>query len=202
MKSKGKLQENLFKGKDIDPVIAAYFEFSYLKRLYRQGWLHSGIPEARCESVAEHSFGVTILALWLADAYFPELDTCRLMRMALLHDFGEIFAGDLTPEDGVPLEDKQQLESQSVARVLGKLYNGAEYVRLWEEFVIGESPEAQFVREIDRLEMALQASVYESQGYEDLKDFFSTTSQALSTLQLVNLMEKIHDLRTERQVRD
>ncbi len=53
------------------PLIEAYFEFNHLKQLYRQGWLRHGVPHTQCESVAEHTFGVALLALFLADAEYP-----------------------------------------------------------------------------------------------------------------------------------
>jgi putative hydrolase of HD superfamily len=43
------------------------------------------VPRERCESIAEHSFGVAVLALWLAQGR-PELDANKIVRMALLHD--------------------------------------------------------------------------------------------------------------------
>lgn len=52
---------------------------------------------------------------------------------------------------------------------------------LWEEYAQGTSPEAQFVRHVDRLEMVLQASVYEHQGVADLSEFFTSVQEALST---------------------
>ena len=141
---------------------------------WRQGWLRRGIPERRCESVAEHSFGVAVLALFLVDAHFPELDRDKVLRLALLHDFGEIYAGDLTPGDAISSEEKHEREATAVAQVLGKLPNGAEYTALWQEYETGATPEAQLVRQVDRLEMGLQASVYERQGLADLSEFYAS----------------------------
>ncbi len=53
------------------PLIQAYFELNHLKQLYRQGWLRVGIPPERCESVAEHSLGVALLCLFIADCVVP-----------------------------------------------------------------------------------------------------------------------------------
>ncbi|HPR68717.1 MAG TPA: HD domain-containing protein, partial [Kiritimatiellia bacterium] len=125
-------------GKDVLPIVRVFFEFNHLKSLYRQGWLKAGIPKAHCETVAEHSLGVALLALFLAEAHFPELDPVRLVRMGLLHDFGEIYAGDIVP-GGMSLEDKHELERRSVERVFGRLPNGADYLAVWEEFERGET---------------------------------------------------------------
>jgi putative hydrolase of HD superfamily len=188
---------NLLDGEDIHPIIRAYFEFNHLKQLYRQGWLKRGIPRERCETVAEHSLGVAVLAFWLADAHYPNLDLSRVIRMALIHDFGEIYAGDIIPEDGVPSQEKHDLENRSVQQVFEGFPNAEEYIALWQEFDAGITAEASFVRQVDRLEMALQASVYEHQGYLDLDEFFKTVDRSLLDTQLRSLLREIIDLRVE-----
>jgi putative hydrolase of HD superfamily len=174
--------------------VQAYFEFNHLKQLYRQGWLRRGVPPERCESVAEHSFGVAVLALWLAESYAPELDIGKVIRMALLHDFGEIYAGDIIPSDPVTTEQKAQIEVESITQVLGKLPLGESYVKLWQEFEAGASPEAQFVRQIDRLEMGLQAAVYRSQGMDNMQEFLLSARQALTDQALIDLLTQIETL--------
>jgi putative hydrolase of HD superfamily len=188
---------NLLDGEDIHPIIRAYFEFNHLKQLYRQGWLKRGIPRERCETVAEHSLGVAVLAFWLADAHYPNLDLSRVIRMALIHDFGEIYAGDIIPEDGVPSQEKHDLENRSVQQVFEGFPNAEEYIALWQEFDAGITAEASFLRQVDRLEMALQASVYEHQGYLDLDEFFKTVDRSLLDTQLRSLLREIIDLRVE-----
>lgn len=181
-------------GKDALPIVRVFFEFDHLKSLYRQGWLRAGIPKVHCETVAEHSLGVALLALFLADAYFPQLDKGKLVRMGLLHDFGEIYAGDIVPGK-MSLTDKHELEKQSVERVFSQLPNGADYLAVWEEFERGETAEARFLKEIDRLEMGLQASVYEQEGFGDLSVFFESTDRALTTPELRQVFESLMALR-------
>lgn len=195
MKSKDNLPAMLLHGPNISPIIEAYFEFNHLKQLYRQGWLRRGISPERCESVAEHSWGVALLALFLADACFPTLDRDKTVRMALLHDFGEIYAGDFTPADDIGQEEKHQLEAQSIRQVLAQLPGGETYVALWEEFEQGESAEARLVRQLDRLEMALQASVYEHQGLANLSEFFASAREALAEPQLQYILDELQALR-------
>ena len=85
--------------------------------------------------------------------------------MVLLHDIGEVYAGDIIPSDQDNKTDRHQLERSSPEKVLGKLPACQEYLELWLEFERGESPEARFVRQVDRLEMGLQARVYQVQGF-------------------------------------
>jgi putative hydrolase of HD superfamily len=63
-----------------------------LKELKRTGWVESGILEP--ESVADHSYRTTLLAMILSDQ--KGLDTLKTVKMALLHDLVESVTGDLT----------------------------------------------------------------------------------------------------------
>ena len=181
-------------GRAVHPLIQVFYEFNHLKALYRQGWLRAGVPKEHCETVAEHSMGVTLLALFLADEAFPHLDRQKLVLMGLLHDFGEIYAGDIVPGK-MSLAEKHERERESVERVFSRLANGKDYLAVWEEFEAGETAEARFLKEIDRLEMGLQASVYEHEGLGDLTVFFQSTDQALSTPALREILAEIQALR-------
>jgi putative hydrolase of HD superfamily len=191
METKAENPAGLLHGKEAAPFIRAYFELCHLKQLFRQGWLKRGIPRQHCESVAEHSFGVAVLALWLSQAYYPQLDQNKVLRMALLHDCGEIYAGDIIPSDPVTAQEKHQRELEAVRQVFEKLPDGESYVQLWQEFEAGETPEAQFIRQIDRLEMGLQAGVYASQGFENLDEYFASARQGLSEPALFELIEAV-----------
>lgn len=177
------------------PLLELYLELNALKLLYRQGWLRAGVPRERCESVAEHTLGVALLSWFLADGYFPQADASKVMRIALLHDLGEAYVGDLTPHDGVPKEVKHARERQAVEQLLLKLPRGKQYLALWEEYERGESLEARLVRQVDRLEMGLQAWVYELQGAPDLSQFFASAEKAMEAPALRELLAQAERLR-------
>jgi putative hydrolase of HD superfamily len=195
MEAKAENPVLLLKDHKLDPILEAYFELCQLKQLYRQGWLRRGVSRECCESVAEHSFACAVLATWLAQAFYPELETSRVLRMALLHDFGEIYAGDLIPGDAVQPEEKHRREASSVMQVFSKLPGGAAWLSLWEEFERNETPEARFVRQIDRLEMGLQAGVYALQGQIEPDEFFFSARQGLEDIRLSDLLEDMEALR-------
>ena len=180
--------------KNISPFIRCYFEFSHLKQIYRQGWLFRNIPTEHCESVAEHSFGVGVLAMILADSFFPELNISKVVRMALIHDVGEVYAGDIIPGNHISTAEKHKLEQDSIIKIFTHLPNGNDYIALWEEFECCSSPEAQFVRQIDKLEMALQASVYKHQKYENLKVFFNSAGSEISSPELHSILKELENL--------
>lgn len=188
MKTKGPFPPALFAERDLPALLEAFFELNQLKQLYRQGWLRRGIPPERCETVAEHVFSMALLAWWTADRYFPGLNRDRVLRLALAHELGEIYTGDLVPADGVAGEEKHRRERESVLRVTARLSSGAEMLALWEEYEAGQTPEARFVKQIDRLEMALQAEVYGGQGFENLEEFFESAREGINDPELVDLL--------------
>jgi putative hydrolase of HD superfamily len=197
METKASAPISLLAGEQVSAWIAAYYEINQLKQLYRQGWLQHGIPEALCESVAEHSFSTALLALLLADAFSLELDRQQVLLLALIHDLGEIYAGDFTPEDRLLAKEKHTLEARAIERVFGRLPDGQRYIRLWQTYERGETHEARFVRQVDRLEMALQASIYARRGYPDLQDFFDSARQALGEGSLRQLLAEVEALRPD-----
>ena len=131
-----------------------------LKGLPRTGWVEAGIGEP--ESVADHCFRTSIIAMVLSD--LQGHDAAKAVRMALLHDLAEIETGDLTPgqkrERGPSLMTE---EEGAVANLLSLLPGdlAERYMELWEELREGASPEAEVVAHADKLEMVLQAVEYE-----------------------------------------
>lgn len=56
VKTKADMPINLLGEEEGTDFARVFFELSHLKQLYRQGWLRVGVPEQRCESVADHSY--------------------------------------------------------------------------------------------------------------------------------------------------
>jgi putative hydrolase of HD superfamily len=141
---------------------------SKLKILRRAGWVRCGVEP--CESVAEHTFGVALLALIVPEDV--NTDRKRCIAMALVHDLAEAIVGDLTPHDGVPAEEKRVRERAAILEMAAELgpaselagLGGGALVELWEEFEAGASEEARLVRDLDVIEMALQARTYQQEG--------------------------------------
>ena len=173
------------------PMIEIFFEYAQLKNLYRQGWLKIGISELDCETVADHSFGVALLGYTIAEEYRPDLDSAKVMKLGLFHEMGEIYAGDITPKDGVSIDDKTQKEFQGVQQVFSRLPNAAKYLDIWSDFEYQKSPEAKFVKQIDRLEMALQANLYERMNYNGLDEFFPYVQERINSPELKPIFEDI-----------
>jgi putative hydrolase of HD superfamily len=179
-------------------LCAFYQELHALKRLCRQGWLRY-LDEAHCESVADHSFAVAMLCCVVGQTYFPELDYGKVMHMALIHDLGEVYVGDLTPYSGIPNEEKKRRELAAVEKIFDKLPQGENYIRLWQELTNGTSAEARFVKEIDSLEMALQAGVYAQERTLDLDEFFAHATPKIVTPALRQILQMVRDKSREKK---
>lgn len=183
--------ESLIEGIQTHQIINIYFAINHLKNVYRKGWLLSGIPSESCESVAEHSFGVAILAMLLAPYWSIELDLHKALEMALIHDIGEIYTGDIVPQDNIDPVLKNDLEKEALQNVFKKLKLGDEYTLLWEEYHSSATPEAKFVKQLDKLEMALQGKIYELLHRKNLTEFFRSVENQIEDPELRSILESL-----------
>ena len=129
-----------------------------LKNLLRRGWLIREIPN-RTESDAEHCYSMTMLALEIMAKNDLKLDQLKVLKMIAYHELGEIDAGDMTIVDKVPKDVKYQKELAGITRI-SKEYDMPEILDLWLEFEECKTPEAQFVRKLDKFDCVLQSKVY------------------------------------------
>ncbi|KIY45008.1 HD domain-containing protein [Fistulina hepatica ATCC 64428] len=163
-----------------------------LKTQKRTGWVHNGIPSP--ESVAEHMYRMAMLAMCCTD---ESLDVSRCVMMALVHDLAEAQVGDIAPHEGIPKVEKQRLEAEAMHNFMHEMLHDNPVAKrieaLWKEYEDGNTPEAKFVKgacvcaahhfsisetissDLDRLEMALQASEYERRYNTDLQPFYDSS---------------------------
>lgn len=157
-------------------ILAFYMKYNQLKNLYRQGWLKVRIGiehKEKCESVADHSFSVALLALTIIEKNKLNLDAFKCVKMGIIHELGEIYAGDFTPFDNITKEEKYIKEKEAIIKVLDNMDKDSDFFELWEEFEKAESNEAKFIKNVDQLEFLLQACAY---GY-DAKYFEGSLSK-------------------------
>jgi len=171
------------------PMIELFFDYAQLKNLYRQGWLKRGVSKRDCEMVAEHSFSVAVLGYVVAEEYRPDLNSSQVMKLGLFHEMGEIYPGDITPQDGVSEKEKYDLELASVQKVFSS--HSRRYFDLMLEYAQQKTPEARFVKQIDKLEMAMQAKLYELQGYTGLDEFFTDVQERVKSPELELILEDL-----------
>lgn len=128
-------------------------EAERLKSVERTAWTATG----RRESTAEHSWRLALLAALFARDE-PALDRERALLLCLVHDLGELYDGDVSAALRVDAAQKHADERASVGRVCARLPAdaGREVRALWEEYDRGETPEAKFVKALDKAETILQ----------------------------------------------
>jgi putative hydrolase of HD superfamily len=104
------------------------------------------------QNTAEHSWQISLFALSLARTLKPAVDVNRVVAMLLVHDIGEIDAGDkfVFAQDG--WEERKAAELRAVERITGLAPDETAgfLLGLWKEFDAGETPEARFAKAIDR----------------------------------------------------
>ena len=153
---------NEFKNNIQNDVLKLYYQFIHLKNLYRQGWLTNIIgmdAENKVESVADHSWSVAMLCMSIIQKYNLELDLDKCMKLAIVHELGEIYAGVFVPHQ-ISKEEKHKLEVQAVDDLLNEASFDNDYKELWLEYENQTSEEAVFVKQVDKLEPMLQAPAY------------------------------------------
>lgn len=126
------------KYKNIDNyIISFYMQYNHLKNIYIQGWLKVRIGlehKEKCESVAEHSFSIALLAITMIEKYNLPYDTLKCIKMCIIHELGEIYAGDYTPYDNISKEEKHMAEKNAIEKVLSSLDFDNDFLQLWDEF--------------------------------------------------------------------
>lgn len=137
-----------------------------LKDEPRVGWVMHGV--AGPESVAAHSWGTAYLCLlFAADA---GVDLGRALAIALVHDLAEATTGDFAARAAaidrpVSEAEKVRLERDAIADLLPP--RQAALHELWRAYEDRADPAARFVRDMNLIDMCLQALLYEREARYD-----------------------------------
>ena len=148
-------------------VINYYVLCNKLKNVIRTGWRDWNVERERIESVAEHVYGVQMLAIAMHSEYKYDLDIAKVIMMLAIHEIGEAVIGDITMFD-MDKSKKEEIEHQAVHNILKDLLNGDEIERLFLEFDSHETKEAKFAYMCDKLECDLQAKLYDEENCVDV----------------------------------
>ncbi|NKB69561.1 MAG: HD domain-containing protein [Candidatus Latescibacteria bacterium] len=134
---------------EIEQILSFVVEIEKLKDVHRKT---KPVGLDRYENSAEHSWHVCLAALMLRDHANEPINIDRVIKMLLVHDLGEIDAGDTIVYASETPENKAA-EEAGVARLLALLPEGQgdEYLALWREFEAGQSADSKYARAIDRV---------------------------------------------------
>ncbi|UCE43475.1 MAG: HD domain-containing protein, partial [Candidatus Bathyarchaeota archaeon] len=173
----------------LDNLIKFLWMSGQLKRIPRSGWTEAGVDSP--ESVADHTFRTSIICMVFSD--LEGLDELKMLRMALLHDLPEAITGDLTPSERT--EETAKNEEESMQQLLSLLPETLKerYTKLWREYAEGKTEEAKAVRELEKLEMTLQAREYKKiqPTLEGLERFIESADRVITTPRVRSILSYI-----------
>lgn len=149
-------------------VIKYYVLCNKLKNVIRTGWKDWKVQRDRIESVAEHIFGVQMLAIAMKSEFEYDIDIMKVIYMLAIHELGETVIGDLT-QFQIDKKEKEKIEHEAVHKILASLIDGEEIEALFLEFDAHETPEAMFAYQCDKLECDIQCKLYDQEKCVDLK---------------------------------
>lgn len=164
---------------------------------------HCYTRNGRHESVAEHSWMMTLMAFFMKEL-FPEADMDKVIKMSIIHDLGECFTGD------IPTFDKTQENEQTEENLLYTWVKSLpenianEMLALYDEMAKRETVEAKIYKAIDGLEALIQHNIsdlstwipheYElNKTYANDKVAFSDYLKAVREEVLRDTLEKIEE---------
>ncbi len=164
---------------------------------------HCYTAKGRHESVAEHSWMMTLMTFMIKDE-FPEADMDKVIKMCIIHDLGEAFTGDIPTFEKT--EGNEQTEEELLYAWVRTLPANVaeEMLALYDEMAKRETLEAKIYKAIDGLEALIQHNIsdlstwipkeYElNKTYADDKVAFSEYLEALREEIRKDTMEKIGD---------
>ena len=177
-------------------MLSTLVELQRLKRLDRTGWVLRGFANGT-ESVAAHSFGVSVTAMLLADELARQgvrVDVEKILRLALLHDWAEARVGDMprTATLYFGSDTRKQAETAAFRDLTEAIEtDGALYAQLYHEYEERSTLEARLVKAADVIDLLVEALALERAGGRGLDEFWEVAENP--QLQLEGPAKRIVD---------
>lgn len=129
-------------------------EIDKIKGIFRASLILDG---SKRENDAEHSWHMGIVAITLSEYYEKEISMEKVLKLILVHDIVEIYAGDF-PCFGESVSNKYELELESAYKIFSLLPSDQMefFLELWKEFEEQKTNEAIFANCCDRYQGFLQ----------------------------------------------
>lgn len=150
-------------------VLNYYVLCNKLKNIIRTGWKDWNVQRERIESIAEHVYGVQMLAIAMKSEYEYDIDLERVIFMLAVHELGETIIGDLT-QFQISKSEKEKIEHEAVHNILQGLLDGKIIEELFLEFDERKTKESLFAYQCDKLECDLQCKLYDQEHCVDLNN--------------------------------
>jgi putative hydrolase of HD superfamily len=150
----------------LDQQLKFTAEIDKMTSVYRRTMLISGI---RNENDAEHSWHIAVMALLFKEYCVEEPNVERAIKMCVVHDLIEIYAGDTFAYDVKGNESKAAREAAAADKLYAQLpeEQGAELRALWEEFDAMETVDAKYAACLDRTQPLLHNTLTEGHTWRN-----------------------------------
>ena len=150
----------------LDQQLKFTAEIDKMTSVYRRTLLISG---ERPENDAEHSWHIAVMALLFKEYCVEEPSVERAIKMCVVHDLIEIYAGDTFAYDVSGNASKADRENEAADRLFAQLPSeqGAEIRALWEEFDAMETVDAKYAACLDRIQPFLHNTLTEGHTWRD-----------------------------------
>lgn len=140
------------KDDNLQKILSFIVEVDKIKNIMRRTLLVDG---SRRENDAEHSWHLAIMSMLLTEyADDKNFTLDKVLKMVIVHDLVEIYAGDTFAFDVKGNIEKEDKEKQAADKLFGQLPSnqGKQLRKLWEEFDEAKTPEARYAAALDRLQ--------------------------------------------------
>ena len=136
------------------------------KNIFRQTYLADGM---RKENDAEHAWHMALFVMVLSEYANEDIDVLKTMKIVLIHDLIEIYAGDTYAYDSKGNESKRGRELAAADRLFNILRKdqAEEFRALWDEFEENITPEARFANTMDKIQPLMLNNASEGRSWEE-----------------------------------
>ncbi len=161
------IEEFLASGNErLDMQLKFTAEIDKMTSVYRRTLLVSG---ERRENDAEHSWHIAVMALLFKEYCIEEPDVEHAIKMLVVHDLVEVYAGDTFAYDDKGNASKEEREKEAADKLFSQIPSeqGKEIRSLWEEFDAAETTDAKYAACLDRLQPFLHNTLTEGHTWRE-----------------------------------
>lgn len=189
---------------NLDNILSVISLAENLKKEPRHCWYDNG----RRESVAEHTWRMSLMAMLMAPELETDVNLEHLLKMIIVHDLVESLTGDIpifmvdTPEKKAAKHLEEKAAMEKIRNMLGS-ETGDELFTLWEEYEEGTSPEARVAKALDKLEGNIQhnEAPLETWIEKNHEIVFSIDKFCLFDRTMLALCEKVRDWGVKKMIK-
>lgn len=160
----------------VDKILAFLQEIEKYKTIEREMFCSN---LNRAESDAEHSWHIAMFLILFENDLPQDIDMKKMLKLALMHDLVEIYAGDTFAYDKQNQATKKERESKAAKKLFSQLPKdlNKEFMNLFDEYEEIKTKEAKIVKSFDKIQPILQNLCSSGKSWQKHKITFSDIDQ-------------------------